>query len=255
MANDIAAGFISAFKAVGEVVQGVIALTKNKAAMMALKVVAIGLGIAFGAVAAAMAIFGAAIVVVSAAIFAIGFAIGAAIGFLINLASSVAGFFTNLWTTISTAASTAFTSSTGIGTAIVNGIIGGLSAGASAVAEKARSLARDAVKAAKEAVGFGSPAREFIKIGFASAEGFAIGIDDPLVPATVASVFDPSSMTSAFASRAGGTVNNFGGVKSSASISVSGAGDPAAVAAAVQAVLVNELAGAFEELNLEISGG
>jgi tape measure domain-containing protein len=254
MVDSIASGFVRLVSFIGEAAGAIKSFTQNKTAMTVLKGIAFGLAAAFGAVATVVALVGAVIGAVAAVIFGIGFAIGAVISFIVLAVQKVIDFFRQLWATVSGAASSAFSAATSVGAGIVNGILSGLSAGASLVASKARSLASSAIQAAKEALKIGSPSRVFEGFGLASAQGFAIGLDSPLVPSAAAGVFDPGGLAQAMA-RGGNRTNNFGGVSTNATISVSGAGDPAAVAAAVQAVMVEELAGAFEQLNIEVSGG
>lgn len=61
------------------------------------------------------------------------------------------------------------------GNALDDGMAQGIEAGKAKAVNAAAAMGRDSVKAAKDAVGYGSPAEEFIKIGQAGDEGMAEG--------------------------------------------------------------------------------
>lgn len=107
-----------------------------------------------------------------------------------------------------------------IGSDIVQGIADGITAGAQWIADAAAAAARAAVDAAKGFLGIHSPSRVFAGIGGNMMAGMAQGIDS--------AAYMPSQ---AAVSAAGAVVMNVGG------ISINGAGNPSATAAAVRTEL------------------
>lgn len=70
-----------------------------------------------------------------------------------------------------------------LGSQIINGIVNGITAGAARIFDSLKSLARNALSAAKEALGIGSPSKLFAEeVGRWIPPGVAMGIDDNLTP-------------------------------------------------------------------------
>jgi hypothetical protein len=96
-----------------------------------------------------------------------------------------------------------------------------------------------------------SPSRVFEQLGALTGEGMEQGLTGarPGIDAAAAGLLDPKRL----ALRGGTTVN--ARAQSNASITIPGAADPQATAQAVRDVLVTELAGAFEQLSIQVAGG
>lgn len=63
-----------------------------------------------------------------------------------------------------------------IGSSIIDGIISGVSGAANALYTKLSSIAAGALQAAKDAIGFGSPARKAMPIGISVVQGIMVGM-------------------------------------------------------------------------------
>jgi len=68
--------------------------------------------------------------------------------------------------------------------AIIDGMTGGLASGAGRVISAVRDIAGNALDSALGFLGIGSPSKEFIKVGEAIVEGWALGMQDNAVAAT-----------------------------------------------------------------------
>ena len=141
-----------------------------------------------------------------------------------------------------------------VGTAVdaVSGWISAIVSGASAAVSAVVDFAVNVVNAAKDALGISSPSKVFEDIGVNVTAGLEEGITGgaPRVSAATAGVVDPNAIA---ALGPGGNITNLS-AKSTATINVQGAGDPGEVAIQVKDILVDELAGTFEQLNIEVSG-
>lgn len=62
-----------------------------------------------------------------------------------------------------------------LGESVITGILEGIKKNQAEVLEMLKELAKDAIKAAKEAIGFGSPATEFMPIGESMVQGMLLG--------------------------------------------------------------------------------
>lgn len=65
-----------------------------------------------------------------------------------------------------------------VGQGIIDGIISGITGAAAGLATAAQNAASDAYNAVTDFLGMESPSKLFMEVGFATMEGFAIGIDD-----------------------------------------------------------------------------
>ena len=65
-----------------------------------------------------------------------------------------------------------------VGEALIDSLKSGVAARAQALADKAASIVRAAIKAAKDAVGWGSPAKEFVVIGESMMQGLTLGLSN-----------------------------------------------------------------------------
>lgn len=138
------------------------------------------------------------------------------------------------------------------GAALSSGLAAGITAGIPAAVAAAASLADQVKAAVASALKITSPSKVFENLGMNTARGFQIGMtgEGPRVAAASAGVVDPSSL--AALGPGGGTTNL--NADTNAQINVQGAGDPADVAIRVRDVLLDELAGTFEQLNIEVNG-
>lgn len=64
----------------------------------------------------------------------------------------------------------------GVADSIVSGIVSGIESGASSIINAAKDAAMAALDAAKKAIGFGSPAKAFMPVGFSMGSGMAVGM-------------------------------------------------------------------------------
>ena len=139
-----------------------------------------------------------------------------------------------------------------LGKRMIEGIIGALTGGSGAVASALKGVVDGAIAAAKAALGISSPSKVFKDIGINTMVGFQKGMADegPRVSAATAGVIDPSALA---ALGPGGGVTNLS-ADTNAQINVQGAGDPGDVAVRVRDVLIDEMGGVFEQLNIEVNG-
>lgn len=94
-----------------------------------------------------------------------------------NLPGQLASIGTAIGDWISGAISTIATKATEIGQSLIDGVKKGISNAAASLLSAATGVVNDALNAAKRAIGFGSPATEFMPLGDSIPEGIAVGIE------------------------------------------------------------------------------
>lgn len=110
-----------------------------------------------------------------------------------------------------------------LGNSIIDGIVGGIMSAAGALANAAAQAASDALEAAKNAIGFGSPAKAFIPLGVSMDQGMALGLAQgaPMVAgaaqyAAGAAMAGASTYNQQRAFTYSPTIHNYGGAKTGA---------------------------------------
>lgn len=99
---------------------------------------------------------------------------------LIGVITGLSGMFVSAWTGVLNAAKAAFQSFVAtlpaVGQSMINGMVQGVQAAAGRLVAAAVAAVKAAISAAKSAIGFGSPAKEFIPLGESMPDGVAVGI-------------------------------------------------------------------------------
>lgn len=183
---------------------------------------------------------------------AIASAFGTLLGTIFSLRATIIGFVDGVKSAFAGIAD--FFSGLGdsVGGEMTAGLAAGILASPGAVIDALSSVIDAAIAAAKAKLKLGSPSKVFADIGTNVAAGLEEGIAGgaPRVSAATAGVVDPNAIA---ALGPGGGITNLS-AKSDATINVQGAGDPSDVAVRVKDILLDEMAGAFEQLNIEVSG-
>lgn len=192
--------------------------------MAALSVVAAGLGIG--------------LLPLVLIIGAIALAIGGVVAAFVYWDEIVATFL-QWWGELKAELSRAWELFKSVGQAIVDGLIASIMAGGSPFVAAIRWLADKGITAAKEALGIASPSRVFAQIGTFTAAGLAAGIatGTPNVVSTAATMANQVSAAGAPSFGASGGGAGSGGGMSIGQVTIvieGGAGDPAAIARAVE---------------------
>lgn len=218
--------------------------------------------------------------------------LGAAIGFVVNLLSAGAialsymfGTSKSIFDAISGAAQSAYdaivtffqslpeaiTGATGaasgaasaLGQSIIGGLVTAISAGLGPIASAIVNVVTGGMAAGRAAAGSHSPSRKMMGQGKDLMSGLAVGVTSMArfvqraVGGVVGSAIPDNTSPAAGAATpaAGGTTsstNNYSYTGGPVNIPVSGAQSPAATAAAVRSVLLNDLGSAFERMAIEV---
>jgi len=141
-----------------------------------------------------------------------------------------------------------------LGKSLADGLAKGILDGGAAVVSAMKDVVSRAIAAAKALIKPGSPSKVFAELGFSVSTGLAAGVEggQSRVSAAMAGMVNPADI--AAAASGGGATNHYSAAPS-ASISISGAQSPEATAAAVREVILDQLVGAFETLNIQVAGG
>lgn len=97
-------------------------------------------------------------------------------GIISSTWENVKGIFNTAIEDIKSAFNQFISDAVSLGSSIIDGIASGVKNAASSLINSVVNAANDALNAAKKAIGFGSPAEEFIPLGDSIPEGFAFGI-------------------------------------------------------------------------------
>ena len=176
-----------------------------------------------------------------------------------NAVFGVGNIFKVVWGGIMSFIRGIFTTLTGmmssLGANMTTSLAAGIKSSPGAVVQALKSVVNSAVQAAKDALGIDSPSKVFKDMGIQTMVGYQVGVEDegPMVQASLAAQLDPR--TFAGMAQGGGGATNTNTANVEATINVMGTKDPAAVGNAAKDILLDEMAGAFEQMNIEVSGG